>query len=103
MSDSPQRDPALLAELRSRVASDPVPGLRLEGEPTVGWERAAGGHETPTLTWGSLPHTIQLSLGSADYVFVREIDHARLRIGYFDAVQRELHWDIDRQFDAESD
>jgi hypothetical protein len=85
------------------VESDPVPDLELEGEPTVGWERAAGGHETHTLTRGSPPHTIQLSLSSADYVFVLEVDHDRLRIGYFDAVQRELVWDIDRQLDAESE
>jgi hypothetical protein len=36
-------------------------------------------------------------------VFVREVDHDRLRIGYFDAVQRELVWDIDRQLEAEGD
>jgi hypothetical protein len=103
MTDSPQRDPALLAELRSRIESDPVPGLELEGEPTVDWETSGGGGETPTLTWGSPPHTIQLSLGSFDYVFVREVDHDRLRVGHFDAVRRELVWDIDRQLKAEGD
>ena len=96
-----QGDPLLLAELWSRIGWDPIPGLELDGEPTTGWEPTKAG-QTPTLTWGRAPCTIQLALGPADQVLVRVMDGDRVRIGWFDANDRKLSWSRELSGDPDS-